>query len=427
MKVALFSVGTELLLGQTVNTNVVFLSQQLNLLGFDVLYHHTVGDNPQRLRELIDLARRDCDMILTTGGLGPTQDDLTKEVACEAFHDELVLDEKTLSAIEADFARWGRPMAKNNVKQAYLPRRATVFDNDQGTAPGFALEDDGRYILCLPGPPREMTRMFERRVRPFLAKMSGGTLYFRDIMTYGIGESDLEMALIDLIEGQTDPTFATYAKEGESFLRIASKHRSEETAKAAVEQAIGEVEHRIGKYIYSTDGTPLPKVVGSLLLERGLTLSSAESCTGGMFAAEMVEQEGISAVFDRGLVTYSNRAKMEELGVRAETLQRYGAVSEETAREMAEGLSAVSGSDICVSVTGIAGPDGGTGDKPVGLAYIGLCFRGATTVSRLDPRDTGRHWNRHRAMLRMFHEVYRCVIMNDEKDSEQPESAREEE
>lgn len=407
MRVALISVGTELLMGQTVNTNVVYLSQQLNLLGFDVLYHHTVGDNPGRLREVIDLSRKDCDLILTTGGLGPTQDDLTKEIACEAFHDELVLHEPSMAALKEAFCKRHRHMTDNNYKQAYMPTRAVVFDNDQGTAPGFALEDAGDYIICIPGPPREMKTMYERRVKPFLEKIGeGGTVYFRDIMTYGIGESQLETALLPLIDGQTDPTFATYAKEGESYLRITSKDKDPEKARARVEAAIEQVRGLVGEFIYSTEGETLPEVVGRMLLEKGLTISSAESCTGGMFAAAMIAMPGISAAFDRGLVTYSNEAKMQELGVKAETLEQFGAVSEQTAQEMAEGLYRVSGSDICVSVTGIAGPDGGSAEKPVGLAYIGLCFRGRTDVFRVEPRNVSRAWNRNKSMLEMFYHVF---------------------
>ncbi len=410
MRAALISVGTELLMGQTVNTNVVYLSQQLNLLGFDVLYHHTVGDNPARLREVIDLSRRDCDLILTTGGLGPTQDDLTKEIACEAFHDTLVLHEPSMAALKEAFCKRHRHMTDNNLKQSYMPTRAVVFDNEQGTAPGFALEDGGQYILCIPGPPREMKAMYERRVRPFLEEIGeGGTVYFRDIMTYGIGESQLETALLPLIDGQTDPTFATYAKEGESYLRIASKDRDPAVARSRVEAAIKNVRQIVGAFIYSTDGGTLPETVGAKLLEQGLTISSAESCTGGMFASALIAIPGISSVFDRGLVTYSNEAKMAELGVREETLAAHGAVSEETAREMADGLYRVCGSDICVSVTGIAGPEGGSDEKPVGLAYIGLCFRGQTEVYRVEPRNVSRAWNRNKSMLEMFWHVYELL------------------
>ena len=371
MKTAILSVGTEILFGQIVNTNTVYLSQQMNMLGFDVMYHYTVGDNPKRVGEMIDLAFQDCDLILTTGGLGPTQDDLTKEVACKALDDTLVMMDDVLEEITKYFKTLGREMTENNKKQAIMPSRATVFHNDAGTAPGFALEKDGKYIICMPGPPREMKRMFQKSVVPFLQSMIDGALYYRQIRFFGIGESMLETQLLDLIDNQTDPTLATYAKEGECSLRIASKRATEEEAEHAVDEMLEKVKERVGHYIYSCDDEELAQVVADRLMEQGLTLSSAESCTGGVFASTMTDIPGISQCFDRGLVTYSNQAKMEELGVSAGTLEKFGAVSEETALEMVEGLKRVSGSDVCISVTGIAGPGGGSEEKPVGLVYIG--------------------------------------------------------
>lgn len=209
MKTAILSVGTELLFGQITNTNTVYLSQQLNLLGFDVMYHYTVGDNPERVAEMIRLAFKDCDLVLTTGGLGPTQDDLTKEVACRVLGDELVMMDDVLEDLTAYFRKNGRQMTDNNKKQAIMPSRAKVFRNDAGTAPGFALEKDGKYIVCMPGPPREMTRMFQKNVVPFLRKMSDDVIYYRMIRCFGIGESQLETALLDLINNQTDPTEST--------------------------------------------------------------------------------------------------------------------------------------------------------------------------------------------------------------------------
>lgn len=409
MKTAILSVGTELLMGQTVNTNTVFLSQQLNMLGHDVLYHYTAGDNPRRLKELMELAFRDCDLILTTGGLGPTQDDLTKEIACQVLKDKLVLHGESLDHIEAAFRRMNRPMTDNNRKQAYMPSRAAVFKNDQGTAPGFALEKDGKYMVCMPGPPREMKAMYESRVRPYLETRSDGYLVFRDVRTYGIGESQLETTLLDLISGQQDPTLATYAKEGESFLRVASKRRTREEAQIAVDDMVQRVVERVGEFVYSIDGEDLPQVVGKLLLEKNLSLSSAESCTGGLFASSIIDVPGISAVFDRGLVTYSNRAKVEELGVRQETLDTFGAVSEETAREMAEGLYRVTGSDVCISVTGIAGPEGGSEEKPVGLVYIALRCQDKIACRKIRMRNVGRSWNRNYAMLAMMDMIYRTI------------------
>ena len=410
MKTALISVGTEILMGQIVNTNVVYLSKELNLLGFDVMYHHTVGDNPGRLEELIELVRKDCDLIITTGGLGPTQDDLTKEMAAKAFHDELVLHEPSMEALRDMFERRGNVMTENNIKQAYMPSRAVVFDNDRGTAPGFALEDDGKYIICIPGPPKEMEAMYQRRVKPFLEKMSEGVLFFRDIRMYGIGESAMETAVMDLIDNQSDPTIATYAKRAECFLRVASKKATKEEAKATVDSILPAIRERVGEYIYSEEGEELPQVAGKLLMEKNVTISAAESCTGGLFASTLIDIPGISKVFDRSLVTYSNEAKMEELGVKAETLEKYGAVSAETAREMAEGLHRVTGSDICISVTGVAGPDGGTPEKPVGLSYIGLWYDGRCEVKELRTTNRTREWNRLKNMMEMMDLVRRKLV-----------------
>lgn len=409
MKTAILSVGTEILFGQIVNTNTVYLSQQMNMLGFDVMYHYTVGDNPKRVEEMIDLAFQDCDLILTTGGLGPTQDDLTKEVACKALDDTLVMMDDVLEEITKYFKTLGREMTENNKKQAIMPSRATVFHNDAGTAPGFALEKDGKCIICMPGPPREMKRMFQKSVVPFLQSMIDGALYYRQIRFFGIGESMLETQLLDLIDNQTDPTLATYAKEGECSLRIASKRDTEEEAEHAVDEMLEKVKERVGHYIYSCDDEELAQVVADRLMEQGLTLSSAESCTGGMFASTMTDIPGISQCFDRGLVTYSNQAKMEELGVSAGTLEKFGAVSEETALEMVEGLKRVSGSDVCISVTGIAGPGGGSEEKPVGLVYIGFSYGDKKICKKIQMRNVNRSWNRHYTLLCMLNVIYRNI------------------
>jgi nicotinamide-nucleotide amidase len=409
MKSAILSVGTELLFGQITNTNSVFLSQQLNYLGIDVMYHYTVGDNPGRLKEMIRQAFADCDLIITTGGLGPTQDDLTKEIAAEVLHDGLVLHEDLLAGLEAYFKRINRVMTDNNKKQAYLPSRAAIFDNDAGTAPGFALEENGKTIICLPGPPREMTRMFERKVKPYLEAKSESVIYYKMLRTFGIGESMLETELVEWIDGQTDPTLATYAKEGEACLRVTSKRGTLDEAKAAVDDMIEKVRGKVGDYIYSYDDEELYQVVGRKLMERSISFSSAESCTGGLFAQTMTEISGISAVFDRGFVTYSNRAKMEELGVRAETLEKFGAVSEETAIEMAEGLRKAAGSRLCVSVTGIAGPEGGTPEKPVGLVYICAILDGKRVSREFRIRNISRKWNRNYTLLCMLDIINRMI------------------
>lgn len=409
MKSAILNVGTELLFGQVVNTNAAYLSEQLNSLGIDVMYHYIVGDNPKRLEDMIQMAFEDCDLVITTGGLGPTQDDMTKEIACKTLGDKLVLHQESMEQLQEMFRKSNRVVTENNWKQAYMPSRAVVFDNDAGTAPGFALEKDGKIIACLPGPPREMKRMFERRLKPYLESLSEDCIYYRMIRTFGIGESQLETVLLPLIDGQTDPTIATYAKEGEAAVRIASKRKTMEEAKVAVDEMLDRVKGYIGEYIYSCDDEELVNVVAGKLMEKGVTISSAESCTGGMFAARMTDIPGISEVFDRGIVTYSNQAKMQELGVSSETLEKYGAVSEETAREMAEGLSHVSGSDMCISVTGIAGPGGAVPGKPVGTVFIGAHYQGKTHCIKLQIRNVNRKYIRNYAVLHMLDLINKLV------------------
>ena len=410
MKAAILSVGTELLFGQITNTNSAFLSRHLNMLGFDVLYHYTVGDNPARLEEILKLAYRDCDLVITTGGLGPTQDDLTKEVVAQVFHDYLVTSEESLSWLEDYFRRNNRVMTDNNRKQANLPSRAILFHNDAGTAPGFALEEDNRIVICLPGPPREMSRMFLQKALPYLETKTDGIIYHKSIRTFGIGESQLETTLLELIDSQTDPTLATYAKEGECSLRIASKRKTLREAEDAVAEMIEKIKPLIGEFIYSTEDEELVEVVGRLLMEKEVSVSCAESCTGGLFAGALTSIPGISKVFDRGLVTYSNRAKVEELGVSPETLEKFGAVSRETALEMARGLKEVTGSRLCVSITGIAGPDGGSETKPVGLSYVGTVLDGRELVTEIRSRNVNRNWNRNYSVLAMLHVVYNLLL-----------------
>jgi len=406
MKTAILTVGTEILFGQIVNTNAAWLSQELNNLGFDVMYHYSVGDNPKRLEELIQFAFHDVDMIITTGGLGPTQDDLTKEVIAKAMGDSIVCHEECLKDLYALYEKRGYEMTENNLKQANMPSTAIPLKNDGGTAPGFWLEKDGKIIVAMPGPPREMTNMFAKEVKPRLEKLQDSVIYYRILRSFGLGESKMETVLLPLINEQTDPTIATYAKEGECSLRIASKRHTLEEAKAAVDDMMEKTLEIIGDYVYSCDDEELIDVVAKLLLEKNISVSCAESCTGGLFAGALTDIPGISKVFERGIVTYSNRAKMEELGVKAETLDKYGAVSPETAMEMAAGLKEKTGSDLCVSVTGIAGPDGGSEEKPVGLVYIGIAYDGEVTAVKALHRNINRKWNRHYALLNMLYQIY---------------------
>jgi len=409
MKTALLTVGTEILFGQIVNTNAAFLSQELNNLGYDVMYHYSVGDNPKRLEDLIYFAFHDCDMVITTGGLGPTQDDLTKEVIAKAMGDEIVQNEQCLKDLLGKYEEMGRHMSENNLKQANMPSKAIPLPNDQGTAPGFWLEKDGKIIIAMPGPPREMTNMFKKQVKPRLEKMQDSVIYYKILRAFDLGESKMETVLLPLINGQTDPTIATYAKEGECSLRIASKRATLEEAKEAVSHMEAKVLDIIGNFVYSCNDEELIDVVGKMLIEKNISVSCAESCTGGLFAGALTDIPGISSIFDRGIVTYSNRAKIEELGVKAETLDKFGAVSEETACEMSAGLQKKTGSDLCISVTGIAGPGGGTEEKPVGLVYIGIAYEGKVTAVKSQYRDVSRRWNRDYAVLNMLWQIYKRI------------------
>mgnify|MGYP000884874804 FL=1 len=413
MKCTILSVGTEILFGSIVNTNTVYLSRRMIEMGIDVMYHITVGDNPARLKEMIKHAFLDCDLIITSGGLGPTQDDLTKEMIEEAFGEKIVTFPDQMEILKGHFAKYNRTMTENNLKQACFPENAVIFANPNGTAPGFALEKEGKLIVSMPGPPKEMEPMFEQQVRPFLENRSDGVLYYKTLRVYELGESMLETRLLDLISGQTDPTLATYAKDHESTLRIASKRKTRAEAEQAVERMLEKVRDRIGPYIYSEDDEDLSCIVLRKLLEDGVRLSVAESCTGGSFAAAVTEMPGVSAIFDRGIVTYSNDAKIQELGVKPETLQTWGAVSAQVAEEMAEGLHRVSGSDLCLSVTGIAGPGGGSAEKPVGLIYIGLWYRGQTSSFRYQLRNSNRRYIRSNAVMHMFLVLYKTLFAAD--------------
>lgn len=384
MKAEILAVGTELLLGDILNTNAQFLAQELASLGIEVYYQTVVGDNPKRLEDTIFHAFSRADLIITTGGLGPTEDDLTKETAAKYFGEKLVLDEKALAQIETFFRRTGRKMTENNVKQAMVPEKnGVVLYNDNGTAPGIIIEKNGKMIAMLPGPPRETVPMFLNQVKPYLAKKQDATFVSRILRVAGVGESAMETAVKDLIDAQTNPTIAPYAKDGEAILRITARAKDEDEANRLIDPVAAALRERLGHAVYAEGETDMETVVAGLLLEKGRTLAVAESCTGGMIASSLVEYAGISKALLEGCVTYSNEAKMRRLGVKAETLEQYGAVSPETAAEMAEGIARTSGADIGLATTGIAGPDGGTPEKPVGLVYVALHFGGETKVKEL--------------------------------------------
>jgi len=408
---AILSVGTELLFGQVTNTNTVYLSQKLNFMGIDVMHHETIGDNPERMKQVMHRMLDEVELIITTGGLGPTQDDLTKEMAAEVMGCELKLDQASLDKIKGYFDRTGRVMTENNVKQAWLPVKedGIILPNNGGTAPGCIFEKNGKAIICLPGPPREMTKMFEESVLPYLQSKTNDVIFYRMLRIFGIGESQLESMLEELITGQTDPTIATYAKEGEVSVRVTSKRKTMEEAEAAVDAMVEDVKKIIGDSIYSYDDEDLKDVVAKKLMEKGLSISCAESCTGGLFAATLIGVDGISSVFERGFVTYSNEAKEAELGVRHETLEKFGAVSEETAREMTAGLKKKTGSNVCISVTGIAGPSGGTEEKPVGLVYICADVNGKVMCNEYKVRPVSRNWIRSYTVMLMLNMINRMI------------------
>ena len=400
MKAEILAIGTEILLGDIVNTNAQYLSQELAAIGVEVYHQAVVGDNEDRVMEEFDRAFATCDMIITTGGLGPTDDDLSKELACKYFGKELILHEPSLEALKGYFKKSGREnnISDSNMKQVYFPEDAIVLENPNGTAPGAIISGDTRrfivgeedadiekkFIVVLPGPPREMKPMFDNLVKPFLLKKTDSMLKSRVLRVFGVGESEMERQVKHLIDGQTNPTIAPYAKEVDCLLRVTAKGKDEAECDAIIEPVANEIKKILGDNVYGEGETCIEDVTAKLLVEKNLTISTAESCTGGLLAGTLINYPGISEIFMEGAITYSNEAKMKRLGVKKETLDKFGAVSEETAREMAQGIAREARTNIGVSTTGIAGPGGGTEEKPVGLVYVGLCINGETKVKKFN-------------------------------------------
>lgn len=402
MNSTILSVGTELLLGQILNTNEKIISEKLKDVGIDVFYKGTVGDNPERLAKVISLAREATDLIVISGGLGPTEDDLTRETVAEVFNKKLILNEECLQHIREVFEKFGTKMTENNIKQAYIPEGAILMKNTEGTAPGFILEDNETVIAVMPGPPREMKKMLEESLIPYLENKNEGKIYYRNLRLIGIGESDLETRLIDMISGKTDPTMATYAKEGECMVRITSKKETINAARKSVDSILYEVKERVGEFIFSYDDEELIEVIANKLKENKLTIATAESCTGGALASKFTDIPGISEVYDGGFITYSNEAKIKEIGVSEEAIKKYGAVSELVAKEMAEGVRRERNTDIGVSITGIAGPGGGSEEKPVGLAYIGIATKNNVNVFKINVRSYNRIYTKNMFVLKIL-------------------------
>lgn len=401
MRCELLSVGTEILLGDIVNTNAQFLAKELASMGIDIYYQSVVGDNKERMLQAFKEGLSRSDMIITTGGLGPTKDDMTKELACEYFGYKCELHEESLESIKEYFRRMGRDFVESNEKQAYFPKEAIILKNNAGTAPGAIIKKDDKTIIVLPGPPSEMKRMFNESVRPYLEKLTGYTIVSEVVRIHGVGESKVEELVQDLIDNGKNPTVAPYAKEGEVTLRVTAKAKTKEEGEKLIDPVLTEIKNRLGDSIYNIGEDGLNLTVAKLLVDKKLTIGTSESCTGGLLGAGLIDYPGISISFLEGAITYSNEAKIKTLGVKEETLEKFGAVSEETAREMAEGIRKRCGADIGVSTTGIAGPDGGTDDKPVGLVYIGLSIGDKTIVTR-NVFNGDRNSVRRRACLKAF-------------------------
>ena len=381
MVAEILGVGTELLLGDIANTNAQFLSKVLAGLGISVYGHTAVGDNAARLTAALEYAFGKADMIVACGGLGPTQDDITKEVSAAYFGKEMVLHEPSWQAIQRRFG--DRILPENAIRNAMVPEGSTILPNNHGSAPGVCIEENGKILILLPGPPHELEPMFMEYVVPFLRKKTDLAFISRNLKIVGLGESRVETLLRDLIDAQTNPTIAPYAKLTEVALRITAAAKDEAAAKKLIDPVAAEIYNRLGPHIYGEDDSTMAKIILDKLESQRQTLAIAESCTGGLLTSAFVDIPGSSKVLYEGVVTYSNNTKTARLGVSEDLIKAHGAVSPQVAAVMAEGVAATSGASIGISTTGIAGPDGGTADKPVGLVYIGLHINGTTQTKEL--------------------------------------------
>lgn len=377
----IISVGTELLLGHITNTDARDISEMLSKIGINVRYHTVVGDNPERLKHCVDIAKSRADIIITTGGLGPTCDDLTKQTLAEAFGVPLVVDEKEQAGLY-EYIKGGKKITPNNFQQALLPEGCTVFHNNWGTAPGCAFEKDGKLVIMIPGPPNECVPMFKACAVPYLKKLSDEQIVSHSVRIFGMGESAVDDIFRDEMNVMTNPTMAPYAKEADCLLQITAKAESEEKAEEMIKPVIAHVKERLGDVVYAVDKECVEERVIELLLEKNMTFAAAESCTGGEIAKRFTDIPGASAAFLGGAVTYTNGAKAKMLGIARDFIEEKGAVSYDVAKAMAEGIRSVTGADIGISATGLAGPDG-DGVHPVGTVFIGMAVEGETFVKEL--------------------------------------------
>ncbi len=390
----ILSVGTEILLGDILNTNSKYLSEELAKLGISVLRHTTVGDNAERLAAALKTALERSDIVIATGGLGPTADDITRDVCCEVMGFELEMSEEIADGIKAYFDSKGYEMPESNLRQAYVPVGGDVFENRNGTAPGLGLKKGGKCVVILPGPPYEMAPMYKESVVPYLAEYSDGIIVSHTVRTMGIGESAMAETVAHLLENE-NPTVAPYAKKGEALLRVTAKAENEEEAEKLCKPVLEEIIEKLGDVVYGIDSESIEERVVSLLKKNNMTIATAESCTAGYIPKRITDIAGASGVFGFGAITYSNEMKEKILGVKHETLEKFGAVSEETAVEMAAGIRRISGADIGISVTGIAGPGSDGTSKPVGLCFIAIDTEDYKACEKIETGKNNREYNRY--------------------------------
>lgn len=395
MRAEVVSVGTELLLGQIVDTNAAYLARTLSDLGITLYRRSTVGDNWDRLQAALRQALQDADVVLTIGGLGPTMDDITRDGLAAAFGDTLQLDQGIADRLRAFFAQRNAPFTESNLRQAMVPTHGRALDNPNGTAPGLLFEKGGKIGIALPGPPNEFIPLVDNHVAPYLRAKTGnvGTIRSLVLRIVGVGESLVEEKVKDLMQ-DANPTVAPYAKVGEVHLRVTAKADTAAGAERLIAERAQQVRARLGDALYGENDDPLEKAVVELLKRRRQTISTAESCTGGLVAQRITDVAGSSAVFMGGVVAYSNAAKTDLVAVPADLIARVGAVSPEVGQALAEGARDRFGTTYGIGITGIAGPDGGTPDKPVGLVYIALAYSGGCEVERnlyIGARSIVRH------------------------------------
>lgn len=407
MVVEIISVGTELLLGNIVNTNAAFLAQKCADAGLSCFYQTVVGDNTERIAETIKNGLSRSDILILSGGLGPTQDDLTKEITAEVLQKRLIMDDTTKDRIQEFFEKRNLEITVNNWKQALVPEGCIVLNNENGTAPGIICDEGEKAIILLPGPPNELIPMFEEQIIPFLRKKQPGVIYSRTVKLCGVGESKAETIVKDLMDTQDNPTLAPYAKTGEVHFRVTAKADDEQEAQKLVTPLVNELKARFGDAVYTTDpDITLEMSVIELLKNNGFTLAVAESCTGGMLSSRLVSVPGASEVYKTGMVTYSNKSKRKFLGVKKNVLEKYGAVSKETAEKMAKGICDQTKADVSIAITGIAGPDGGSEEKPVGLVYMACSVNGIVTVKEY-------HFSGNRTKIRESAVAYALTLIRN--------------